>query len=493
MWPVSKRLIALFLVGLAGVASYRRLRRRPRQGSPSPVSTGNQRARTLELARVGSRAGANYVSMTARATFASEERRSELRSEFELRTAEQVAETLGNMKGAAMKLGQMASYLDQGLPEPVREVLATLQTDAPPMSAELAAAMIRDELGADPEVVFAQWSPMPLASASIGQVHRAVTHDGQVVAVKVQYPGVDEAIRADLANSDLLFWAMGFMFPGMDPKPIVAELRDRITEELDYRTEAAHQTRFAEQYLGHPTIHVPAVLPEYSTGRVLCTDFAVGAGFAEVVSWSQAERDLAAETLFRFAFGGIYRLGAFNGDPHPGNYLFRPGGEVTFLDYGLCKIFTPDEVSIFERLIRAMVFERDMVAFASFSEEIGVLRDAAQFSEQQIFDYFSHFYEFVLTDETTTMTHEYASRSVRQFFDLSGPSADIMKNANLPPSLVIIQRINLGLFALFAELGATGNWRRLGEEIWPFVDGPPSTPMGEAIADWEGRRAKPTA
>ena len=491
MWPMSKRVVAVLLVGVATVASYRRWRRRPQRGSSAPVSIGSRGARTLELARVGSRAGAGYASMATRAAFASEGRKAELRSEFELRTAEQVAEALGNMKGAAMKLGQMASYLDQGLPEPVREVLATLQADAPPMSAELAAAMIRDELGADPEVVFAEWSPTPLASASIGQVHRAVTHDGEVVAVKVQYPGVDAAIEADLANSDVLFWAMGFLFPGMDPKPIVAELRDRITEELDYRTEAAHQSRFAQQYEGHPTIHVPRVLPEYSTGRVLCTELAEGAGFADVVTWSQAERDLAAETLFRFAFGGIYRLGAFNGDPHPGNYLFRSGGRISFLDYGLCKIFTPDEVSIFERLIRAMVFERDMVAFARYSEEIGVLRDAAQFSEQQIFDYFSHFYEFVMVDEPTTMTHEYASRSVRQFFDLSGPSAGIMKNANLPPSLVIIQRINLGLFALFADLGATGNWRRLGEEIWPFVDGPPSTPMGEAIADWEGRRAVP--
>ena len=161
------------------------------------------------------------------------------------------------------------------------------------------------------------------------------------------------------------------------------------------------------------------------------------------------------------------------------------------MDYGLCKVFTPDEVAVFEHLIKAMVFDQDMAAFARYSEEIGVLRNASQFTDRQIFEYFSHFYEFVLTDETMTMTPEYASESVRHFFDLSGPYAEIMRNANLPPSLVIIQRINLGLFALFAELGATGNWRRLAEEIWPFVDGPPSTPMGRAIAEWEAGRSGP--
>jgi len=486
---MSHRAVRFIAAGAAvGAATWLVTRRRPIAG---PVTVGDRSARTVELARMGSRAGANYASMTARGAFASEERKAELRSEFELRTAEQVAETLGNMKGAVMKLGQMASYLDQGLPEPVREVLAQLQTDAPPMSAELAASMIRAELGGEPDVVFAEWSETPLASASIGQVHRAVTHEGDVVAVKVQYPGVDAAIAADLDNSDLLFSAMGMLFPGMDPKPIVAELRDRIGEELDYRSEARFQTMFAEKYEGHPTIHVPRVLPGYSTARVLTTELAEGASFAEVVTWSQAERDLAAETLYRYAFGGIYRLGAFNGDPHPGNYLFGPGGRITFLDYGLCKVFTPDEVAVFEHLIKAMVFDQDMAAFARYSEEIGVLRNASQFTDRQIFEYFSHFYEFVLTDETMTMTPEYASESVRHFFDLSGPYAEIMRNANLPPSLVIIQRINLGLFALFAELGATGNWRRLAEEIWPFVDGPPSTPMGRAIAEWEAGRSGP--
>jgi predicted unusual protein kinase regulating ubiquinone biosynthesis (AarF/ABC1/UbiB family) len=330
---------------------------------------------------------------------------------------------------------------------------------------------------------------VPIAAASIGQVHRAVTHDGAEVAVKLQYPGVDEAIRADLDNSDLLFTAMGMLFPGMDPKPIVGELRDRLTEELDYAHEARNQHRFADHYRGHPTIHVPDVRFDLSTPRVLTTELASGATFEELLTWSQLERDLAAETIYRYAFGGIYRVGVFNGDPHPSNYLFHPGGRVTFLDYGLCKVFEPREVSMFERLIRAMVFDRDIAEFARASQEFGLLGDADRFDEEQLFDYFRHFYDLVMTDEDRTVTPEYASESIRRYFDLTGPHADILRNANLPTTFVIIQRINLGLFALLAELHATGNWRRIAEEIWPWVDSSPSTPMGSAIRDWEGRRA----
>jgi len=444
--------------------------------------------RTVALARVGARSGAAYATYAARSVLADDDTRDELRRRFELRTAEEVAATLGNMKGAVMKLGQMASYLDQGLPAPVREALAQLQSDAPPMSWDLVVEVVTAELGAPPEQVFAHVEREPLAAASIGQVHRARTHDGRDVAVKVQYPGVDAAIRADLDNSDLLFGAMSMLFPGMDPKPIVAELRARLTEELDYRIEAAFQTRFADAYAGHPTIHVPRPLPELSTARVLTTELATGASWSELLAWPQDEKDLAAETIYRFAFGGIYRLGLFNGDPHPGNYLFRPGGQVTFLDYGLCKEFTPEAVEAAGRLIRAMVLDRDIAEFRRVTAEIGVLVDGDRFSDEEVEDYFRHFYEFVMRDEVATMTPEYASESVRRYFDLGSEHIEIMKAANLPADWVIVQRINLGLFALFGELGATGNWRRLAEEIWPWIDGAPSTRMGRAIRDWEAAR-----
>ena len=435
--------------------------------------------RTAQLARIGATTGRSYVSMKARGALASDERRDQLRVEFELRTAEQVAATLGGMRGALMKLGQMASYLDQGLPEPVRDALSQLQTDAPPMSYELVKLVVGEELGGDPQQVFARFDRVPIASASIGQVHRARTHDGVEVAVKVQYPGVDQAVAADLENTDLLFQLMGMLFPGLDPAPIVGELRDRLLEELDYRNEAVNQQLFVDAYRGHPYIHVPEVVHELSTGRVLTTEFAEGARFAEVVDWPDEERQLTAECLFRFAFGGIYGLHAFNGDPHPGNYIFHPGGRITFLDFGLCKRFTPDEVKVFEEMIRAIVLDRDIAGFRRIVERIGILDPDLEIDDAELAEYFTHFYEFVMDDVVQEITPEYSSESVRRFFDLTGPHADIMKAANLPPSMVIIQRINLGLYALFGDLGARNNWRRIAEELWPFVDAAPSTPMGD--------------
>ena len=444
--------------------------------------------RTAELVKLSTVAGANYARKTVGSAFASDERKAELQARYELQTAEQVAEVLGNMKGAVMKLGQMASYLDGGLPEPVRQALAQMQQDAPPMSYELVAGVVRAELGGEPDTVFASFEREPMASASIGQVHRAVTHDGRAVAVKVQYPGVDAAIRADLDNSDLLFGAMGMLFSGLDPAPLVAELRDRLLEELDYRNEAENQQRFVDYFGGHPTISVPEVLHELSTGRVLCTELAYGAKWTDVLEWSQEERNLTAETLYRFAFGGIYRLGVFNGDPHPGNYLFRPGGEVTFLDFGLCKVFTPDEIAEFQRLITAMVLHQDPVEVRRVWSEAGVLVDDPKLSDDLIHEYFSHFFEMVLKDETMAITSEYASDSLRRFFDLSGPYGEVMKSVTLPSFMVVIQRINLGLYALFGELRAVANWRRLAEEVWPFVDRCPTTPMGEASRRWEIER-----
>ncbi|MEI2698943.1 MAG: AarF/ABC1/UbiB kinase family protein [Microthrixaceae bacterium] len=460
-----------------------------RQRSDRRRTMDTDRARrTAQLAKIGASTGTGYVAMRARGALASDERRDQLRAEFELRTAEQVAETLGGMKGALMKLGQMASYLDQGLPEPVRDALSRLQADAPPMSYELVAQVLRDELGDDPEKVFARFDRVPIASASIGQVHRARTHEGVEVAVKVQYPGVDEAVSADLENSDLLFQMMGMLFPGLDHGPIVEELRVRLVEELDYRNEAANQQLFVDEFRGHPFIHVPEVLHDLSTRRVLTTEFVEGSRFAEVVDWPDEERQLTAECLYRFAFGGIYRLHAFNGDPHPGNYIFHPGGRVTFLDFGLCKRFTTEEIKVFEDMIRAMVLDRDIPTFRRLVEEVGILDPSLVVDDEALADYFGHFYELVMVDEVSEITPEYSSESVRRFFDLSGPHADIMKAANLPPSMVIVQRINLGLYALFGDLRARGNWRRLAEEVWPFVDAGPSTQMGEQIAAWEAAR-----
>ena len=470
------------------VAALAVVRSRLSSSDDGPVRNRARGGRNLRLALLGARTGGAYARHRARRIFTDAGSRRELDLAFEMRTTQQVSEALGQMKGALMKVGQMASYLDQGLPEHVRSTLADLQQNAPPMSAELAAAVIEEELGAHPNALFATWDPTPIASASIGQVHRALTHDGRAVAVKVQYPGVAEAVAADLDNAGFIFAGLGVIFPGLDHRSLVTELRERLAEELDYELEAANQRAFADYYDGHPTIHIPRVVDELSSRRVLTSELSDGVRWDELLTWSQEEKDLAAETLYRFAFGSLYRLAAFNGDPHPGNYLFHPGGRVTFLDFGLVKYFSSAELDEFGEMIHHMVIDHDASAFRATVERLGLLPAGLDVTDADVIDYLGHFYEFVVVEGDFTITPDYASETVRRFFDTSGPYAVMQKAANLPASFVIIQRISLGLYAILGELRATADWRRIAEELWPFVDGPPSTPMAERIERWRRLR-----
>ena len=442
--------------------------------------------RTARVARLGSRVGGTFAVTAARKVFADAERRIELDDARRLTTARQVAEELGQMKGALMKLGQMASYLDDALPEPLRMALATLQRGAPPMSSDLAAQVIEQELGKAPERVFVEWDPEPIAAASIGQVHRAIVVDPEsglerAVAVKVQYPGVDAAIAADLRNADILGTVLRQGFGGLDPGEMVAEIKERLTEELDYRREAANQQRFAAFYADHPTISVPAVLPAFSTSRVLTSELVDGHSWDWLRSQDQSERNAAAETMFRFVFRSLYTMRAFNGDPHPGNYLFHGDGKVTFLDFGLVKDFTADEMHTFETMVRLAAVEHDVPAFRAVLEGAGMLLPDAPVDTDAVGEYFSRFYEPVAYDREMTWDPAYASSIVRHTFDRSSP---ISQYATVPRAFVFIQRINLGLYALLGDLGASGNYRRIAEELWPFANGAPSTALGEAEHEW---------
>ena len=446
-------------------------------------------ARNARMAQLGSSLGATYASNRARRIFASTERRDALDAELELKTAEQVADALGSMKGALMKIGQMASFLDNGLPEPIREALAQLQQNAPPMHGDLAAKVVTDELGQHPGDLFAEWDPTPIASASIGQVHRAMTHDGRAVAVKVQYPGVDRAILADLGNTDALVNLIGMVFPGLDTEPLVEEIRERVVEELDYTNEAANQQKFADYYRNHPFITIPDVVDELSTGRVLTSTLSDGVRFTELETWTQAERNRAAEMIYRFVFRSLYRLHSFNGDPHPGNYLFHRGGGVTFLDFGLVKHFTMDEVDLFESMIDARVLHPDNARYRRIIEGANILKPGAPLTDDEVGDYFGHFYELLRQEGVHTVTHEYAAATVRYMFDMRGEVSRVPKWSNVPKSLVLIQRINLGLFAILAQLGATADWLSISKELWPITDSPPSTELGRLEAEWLVERA----
>lgn len=440
--------------------------------------------RNSRLARLGAKIGLAHAGTSARKIFASTERREELSRAREIKTAQQVADELGNMKGALMKLGQMASYLDDGLPEPLRLALSQLQSQAPPMSVELVRQEVERELGAPIEEMFAAFDEDPIAAASIGQVHRAIlrTPDGEkAVAVKVQYPGVAEAIDADIKTADLLGTLLAFGFKSLNPEEMVLEIKDRLREELDYINEARNQQLFADFYEGHPFIHVPKVFHEYSTARVLITELVSGHSFAEVLTWPQEERDRAGEAIFRFVFRSLYRFRAFNGDPHPGNYIFHRDGRVTFLDFGLIKHFTVDEMDMFQSMVTAAVLDHDMEKYRQVIEDAGMFQKDAPFTTEEAGDYFAHFYEPVRESRTMTWDTTYATSIVRHTFDRTSP---IAQYATVPRSFVFIQRINLGLYALLGQLGSTGNFRRISEELWPMTNAGPSTALGEQEAAW---------
>lgn len=476
------------LVALAGFGRFRRAREAT--GAGRAIAWRGRTGRNSQLAGLGLRVAATYASTSARKVFAGTQRRIELDHSRELKTADQIAQALGEMKGAMMKLGQMASYLDEGLPEPLRAALSQLQSNAPPMSAALAIAAIEGELGAPIKALFVEFDPEPIAAASIGQVHRAIIRDAdtgleRAVAVKVQYPGVDTAIAADLRNTDLLGAILKQSFGGLDPTDMVDEIKMRLSEELDYELEARNQRAFHAYYTDHPYIHVPEVIDHLCSPRVLTTELVVGSTWQELLTWDQRERDLAAECIFRFVFRSLYRFKAFNGDPHPGNYLFHGDGRVTFLDFGLVKHFTADELNTFESMVQAAVVHHDDDEFRRIIEDAGMLARDAPIETVAAGQYFSQFYEAVREDRVMTWTPEYSSKIVRHLFDRSSP---ISQYATVPKSFVFIQRINLGLYAILGELRATGNYRRISEELWPRIGAGPSTPMGESEAAWVHRR-----
>jgi predicted unusual protein kinase regulating ubiquinone biosynthesis (AarF/ABC1/UbiB family) len=382
------------------------------------------------------------------------------------------------------KLAQMAGYLDAEVEPNLRAALASFQHDAPSMEFVLAEERILAEIPHFYRLV-KEIDPIPIASASIGQVHHGWLHNGEEVAIKVQFPDAAELIGADLANAGLVTSALKLLFPSMSTKDMAEELVLRLAEELDYTKEAERTERFGVYYQGHPYIVVPRVHFALSSPHVLTTQFLHGRRFNEILSETQQVRDAYGEILFRFVFRSLYRLRLFNGDPHPGNYLFLEDGRIGFLDFGFTKEFDASEIATFESMIQAMVLDRDATRFAKIVHEAGLVT-TDDLDPEAVADFFRAFYDIVHEDGPFTVTSGYASSLLHHTFDHDHPVA---KYLNVPRSFVVLQRINLGLYALLGYLDATANWRAIASEIWPFVDAPPSTRIGREEQRWlEGRR-----
>ena len=441
--------------------------------------------RQLRVWRLTARRFLHYASMRVKGRVATEEERARLEEHFAIRSAEDVAKVLGGMKGAIMKAGQMLSFIADGLPPEAKAALATLQADVPPMAPSLAEGVIREELGDDPERLFLDFELVPVAAASIGQVHRAVLHDGRIVAVKVQYPGVDRAIKSDLDNAEMLYGLFAqFALKNLEVRALVDELRARMAEELDYRQEAANQAEFARLYEGHPFVRIPAVVPELSSRRVLTSEWVDGMRWTEFLDRAdQAAKDRAGEVILRFAQGSIHLHGMFNGDPHPGNFRFHDDGAVTFLDFGLVKRWERGEFDRLGPLLDA-ILDEDPQALVERSVAARFLTPDHGFEPDFVFEYVRAPYEPFLTDRFT-YTRDSTGRALQTVVDMQGRYGELIKKLNIPSSYVILDRVVWGVSALLSRLEATNNWRGI---LFEYRRGtPPVTELGRIEAEW--RRA----
>lgn len=443
--------------------------------------------RQRRVYRLTARRGLHWASNKVRGVRLDDEGRAALDEQFAIKTAEDVAKELGNMKGAIMKLGQMVSFIADGLPEDARAALAQLQQDVPPMAPSLAEQVVREQLRGDPQKLFLDWDPQPIAAASIGQVHKAVMHDGREVAVKVQYPGVGKAIKSDLDNAEMLYAMFSAVaLKGLDVHALVDELRARMYDELDYTLEAGCQTEFWERYRDHPFIHVPKVVPELSTEKVLTTEWVDGTGWTEFEATATYEqRQFAAEVVFRFAQGSIHQHRVFNGDPHPGNYRFHEDGSVTFFDFGLVKRWSGEE---FDKLIPILdlIIDQDACTTVDAMERVGFLRPGHGIDPKRVFECISAPYRAYFDDEFT-FTKSFTADALQNVMDLQGPFGDVIKQLNMPPSFVILERVVWGVSALLGRLEARNAWRGILNEY--RHDGPPATELGRREAAWKARRA----
>ncbi len=429
---------------------------------------------------------ANRVRTPERAASAESERTAAL--------VEQIVDQLGQMRGAAMKVGQMLSMVEfEGLPEDERDELqrrlAALRDDVPPVRFSELEKLMRKEFGGPIGRIFQDFDEQAFAAASIGQVHRATTVDGDDVAVKIQYPGVAEAVETDLRNATLLLPLVKRLAPGLDAKALASEMRERIAEELDYELEAQNQRRIGRLMRGHPFVLVPRVHTDLSTRRVLVSDYVEGEGFEAVRRADEAQRDRYGEIVFRLHFGLLYRDRIGLGDPHPGNYLLCPDGRVCFLDFGLVRYVASARIDV-EREIAVAVREKDAAALKGALVDGGYL--PADRADAVDADFALGLMRMATKWYAVPGQRRFSTDSDHRSRDREPPDSEeraAMKvqvnQFTLPPEAILIRRMHSIVAVVLRQLRAGADWGAIAAE---YLHGdPPSTPLGQAEADFFSR------
>ncbi|MER6650248.1 AarF/ABC1/UbiB kinase family protein [Streptomyces sp. NPDC000971] len=406
--------------------------------------------------------------------------------EVQQRTADQLFKVLGELKGGAMKLGQALSVFESALPEdvagPYRAALTKLQEAAPPMPTRTVHGVLAERLGEDWRELFTEFEDQPSAAASIGQVHRAVWHDGRDVAVKVQYPGAGEALLSDLTQLSRFARLLGPLVPGMDIKPLITELRDRVSEELDYELEARAQREHAAEFENDPDVVIPGVL--HQSDQVLVTEWIEGIPLSEVIADGTAEqRDRAGQLLARFLFSGPARTGLLHADPHPGNFRLLPPAEVPadgteepaagdgrwrlgVLDFGTVDRLPGGLPGTIGDALR-MTLEGDADGVYAMLREAGFVKESIELEPDAVLAYLLPIIEPAQADEFT-FTRSWLRSQAARIADPRSPAHQLGKQLNLPPSYLLIHRVTLSTIGVLCQLGATV---RLRDELESWLPG----------------------
>ena len=439
--------------------------------------------RGSRLAGQTGKSAARFVGTRAK-SFAQPQRAQEFLDGFHKQTAQQLVQMLGEMKGAAMKLGQLASFYEFAAEgeylATYRDALTMLQNSAPPMDPAASRMVIEEEFGVGPDELFAEFTDEPIASASIGQVHRAVLHTGESVAVKVQYPGVDDAVRADIKNVSAMTKLAVAIAPNLDPKEIATEVKERVLEELDYRREATNQAKFAEMFADHPFAFVPKVFPEFCKTRVITQEFVDGSPFMDSMNWDQADKDALAEKLFRFFYGSLNRFLLFSADPHPGNYLLMDDGKVAFLDFGLVRAVDPGTLKLLLETAQALIHD-DKDRGRAALEGLGILTPKTP-EVEAVWEHMKALNAPILVDAPFRVDPPLVGKIGQAGFDPRSEAFKALRKVGIPAVMVTFNRMSFGLGSIIGRLEATANWQAIMRELW-FGE-PSRTELGKAEQEW---------
>ncbi len=468
---------------------------------PPPEAGKLPTGRLARTARVGGLVtgqGLRWAGMRTANRVRTPERAAAAQRERTAATVQQLVDQLGQMRGAAMKVGQLISMVEfDGVPEDERDELqrrlSALRDDVPPVRFADLEKLMRQELGGPLARVFRDFDERAFAAASIGQVHRATTVDGDDVAVKIQYPGVAEAVETDLRNAMLLLPLVKRLAPGLDAKALAVEMRERIGDELDYELEAQNQRRIERLMRGHPFVRVPRVHTDLSTRRVLVSEYVEGDRFEVVRRADEADRDRYGEIVFRLYFGLLYRDRIALGDPHPGNYLLCPDGRVCFLDFGLIRDVDAARVAG-ERAIALAVRDEDATALKAALLAGGYL--PAGRADAVDAEFALSLMRMALSWYAVPGERRFAPSDARRGPNREPPPdsderAAIRLQVNqftLPPESILIRRMHGIVGVVLGQLRAGADWGAIAAE---YLHGAaPATPLGEAEAAFLARRGR---